>query len=186
VIWYENKKRIDSCVDRDQLGVLKMESGICWQAEYRRSAQINTSSTAAPGLAFFHIPLPEFATFTNQSNMVGVKQEGISSPFWNSGFFLSMLEDGDVKAAFVGHDHKNDFCGDLEGLKLCYAGGFGYHAYGEAGWSRRARIIVASLQPAQINGNIDDDGGGVDEIRTWKRLDDNVFSKIDEEILWHS
>jgi hypothetical protein len=162
---------------------------ICWQVEYKstsRSTQIATSATTAPGLAFFHIPLPEFSTFTDQSSMVGVKQEDISSPNWNSGFFLSMLQDGDVKAAFVGHDHKNDFCGDLAGVNLCYAGGFGYHAYGQVAWSRRARIIVASLQEAQSNGSSDVGGGGVDEIRTWKRLDDNVFSKINEEILWHS
>ncbi|OEL19973.1 putative inactive purple acid phosphatase 29 [Dichanthelium oligosanthes] len=88
----------------------------------------------APGMAFFHIPLPEFSSFTS-NNFTGVKQEEISSPSINSGFFYTMLEAGDVKAAFVGHDHINDFCGKLNGIHLCYAGGSGYHAYGKAGWS---------------------------------------------------
>ncbi|RVW85086.1 putative inactive purple acid phosphatase 29 [Vitis vinifera] len=86
--------------------------------------------SAAPGLAYFHIPLPESASF-DSSNFTGVKQEGISSASVNSGFFTTMVEAGDVKAAFTGHDHVNDFCGELLGIHLCYAGGFGYHAYGK-------------------------------------------------------
>ena len=147
-----------------------------WQAEYKSKPA--AQNNAAPGLAFFHIPVPEFSYF-DESNRVGVRQDPISSSLWNSGFFSSMLDDGDVKAAFVGHDHLNDFCGELEGLSLCYGGGFGYHAYGLAGWSRRARIIVASLGKEN-----DGTWGGVNEIRTWKRLDDNVFSTINQEVLW--
>ena len=56
----------------------------------------------------------------------------------NSGFFTTLVGAGDVKAVFTGHDHLNDFCGKLMGIQLCYAGGFGYHAYGKAGWPRRA------------------------------------------------
>lgn len=80
--------------------------------------------SAAPGLAYFHIPLPECARF-DSSNFTGVKQEGISSASVNSGFFTTMVEAGDVKAAFTGHDHLNDFCGELLGIHLCYAGGSG-------------------------------------------------------------
>ncbi|KAK2436464.1 putative inactive purple acid phosphatase [Trifolium repens] len=50
----------------------------------------------------------------------------------NSGFFTTLVGAGDVKAVFVGHDHLNDFCGKLMDIQLCYAGGFGYHAYGKA------------------------------------------------------
>ncbi|KAJ6710206.1 hypothetical protein OIU74_011152 [Salix koriyanagi] len=62
----------------------------------------------APGLVYFHIPLPEFASF-DSSNFTGVRQEGISSASVNSGFFTTMVEAGDVKAVFIGHDHLNDF-----------------------------------------------------------------------------
>ncbi|MCH97328.1 putative inactive purple acid phosphatase, partial [Trifolium medium] len=73
---------------------------------------------SAPGLAYFHIPLPEYASF-DSSNFTGVKLEpdggdnGISSASVNSGFFTTLVEAGDVKAVFVGHDHLNDFCGKL-------------------------------------------------------------------------
>ncbi|KAJ7963385.1 Inactive purple acid phosphatase [Quillaja saponaria] len=132
----------------------------------------------APGLVYFHIPLPESASF-DSSNFTGVKQEGISSATVNSGFFTTMVEAGDVKAVFNGHDHLNDFCGKLTGIQLCYAGGFGYHAYGKAGWSRRARVVVASLEKTENGG-----WGDVKSIRTWKRLDDQHLTPIDGQVLW--
>lgn len=132
----------------------------------------------APGLAYFHIPLPEFANF-DSTNFTGVRQEGISSASINSGFFATMLEAGDVKAVFTGHDHLNDFCGELTGIHLCYAGGFGYHAYGQAGWPRRARVVLATLEKKK-----DKTWGAVKSIRTWKRLDDGKLTVIDPQILW--
>lgn len=133
---------------------------------------------AAPGLAYFHIPLPEYASF-DSSNMTGVKMEGISSASVNSGFFTTLVAAGDVKAVFVGHDHLNDFCGKLMNIQLCYAGGFGYHAYGQAGWSRRSRVVVASLEKTGKGS-----WGDVESIKTWKRLDDVHLTRIDSEVLW--
>lgn len=132
----------------------------------------------APGLAYFHIPLPEYASF-DSTNFTGVRQEGISSATVNSGFFSTMVAAGDVKAVFTGHDHLNDFCGELSGVNLCYAGGFGYHAYGKAGWYRRARVVVASLEKTEKGS-----WGTVKAIKTWKRLDDKKLSVIDTQVLW--
>lgn len=79
---------------------------------YRKQAP--AQAQAAPALAYFHIPLPEFSNL-EPGHITGVKQEGISSADINSGFLTTLLEAGDVKAAFVGHDHLNDFCGDVHG-----------------------------------------------------------------------
>ncbi|KAI4329003.1 hypothetical protein L6164_021310 [Bauhinia variegata] len=133
--------------------------------------------TPAPGLVYFHIPLPEYASF-DKSNFTGVRQEGISSASVNSGFFTTLVEAGDVKAVFVGHDHLNDFCGKLAGINLCYAGGFGYHAYGKAGWWRRSRVVVASLEKTEKGW------GDVKSIKTWKRRDDQHLTGIDGQVLW--
>ncbi len=46
---------------------------------------------------------------------------------------------GDVKAAFFGHDHVNDFILDIDGIKLIQTFGAGYHTYGEMGG---ARLVV--------------------------------------------
>lgn len=132
----------------------------------------------APGLVYFHIPLPEDSNF-DSSNFTGEKQESISSASLNSGFFATMVEAGDVKAVFTGHDHINDFCGELRGVNLCYGRGFGYHAYGKAGWARRAIVVVASMEKS-------DKGywGAVKSIKTWKRLDDEFLTMKDAHVLW--
>lgn len=140
----------------------------------------NGQKGAAPGLVYFHIPLPEFSSFES-SNMTGVKQEGISSASVNSGFFTAMVEAGDVKGVFTGHDHVNDFCGEVNNIQLCYAGGFGYHAYGKAGWARRARVVVASLEKTEKQGG---GWGAVKSIKTWKRLDDQHLTAIDGQVVW--
>ncbi|XP_071735280.1 probable inactive purple acid phosphatase 29 [Rutidosis leptorrhynchoides] len=132
----------------------------------------------AVGLAYFHIPLPEFANL-DPSNITGVRQEGISSASVNSGFFSTLVEQEDVKAVFTGHDHLNDFCGELNGIKLCYGGGSGYHGYGKAGWSRRARMVEVSSRKL-LNG----EWGSVKSIKTWKRLDDENLTAIDGQVLW--
>nr|KJB49670.1 hypothetical protein B456_008G132800 [Gossypium raimondii] len=138
----------------------------------------NAQKSSAPGLVYFHIPLPEVASF-DSTNFTGVRQEDIGSASVNSGFFTTLVEAGDVKAVFTGHDHVNDFCGQLTGIQLCYGGGFGYHAYGKAGWPRRARVVVASLEKTEEGG-----WGTVKSIKTWKRLDDKHLTAIDGEVLW--
>ncbi|KAL3324749.1 hypothetical protein AABB24_038717 [Solanum stoloniferum] len=164
-------------------GWIKPSQQLWFQRTSRKLKKIymhnsNAMKAPAPGLAYFHIPLPEYAKF-DSSNFTGVRQEGISSASINSGFFTTMVEAGDVKAAFAGHDHINDFCGKLMDINLCYAGGFGYHAYGKAGWSRRARMVVASLEKTGKGG-----WGDVKSIKTWKRLDDEHLTTIDTQVLW--
>ncbi|CAH8280642.1 unnamed protein product [Arabidopsis lyrata] len=149
------------------------------QREYK--AKPNPQEGIAPGLAYFHIPLPEFWSFDSKNATKGVRQEGTSAASTNSGFFTTLVARGDVKSVFVGHDHVNDFCGELKGLNLCYGGGFGYHAYGKAGWARRARVVVVDLNKKR-KGN----WGDVKSIKTWKRLDDKHLSVIDSQVLWKS
>nr|GEX02403.1 probable inactive purple acid phosphatase 29 [Tanacetum cinerariifolium] len=146
---------------------------------FQQTSKNLQNSFKAPGLAYFHIPLREYAIL-NSSSFTGVKQEaGISSASVNSGFFSTLVGAGDVKSVFTGHDHLNDFCGNVTGIHLCYAGGFGYHAYGKAGWSRRARVVVASLEKGSHG-----DWGAVKSIKTWKRLDDKNLTAIDGQVLW--
>ncbi|KAK3194472.1 hypothetical protein Dsin_025782 [Dipteronia sinensis] len=151
------------------------------QEEYLSKSAATDEDGPAPGLAYFHIPLPEYASLES-TNLTGVKLEpgGISSAHVNSGFFTTMKAAGDVKAVFTGHDHLNDFCGKVMDIQLCYGGGFGYHAYGKAGWDRRARVMVATLERTQNQGG----WGSVDSIKTWKRLDDGNLTAIDAQLLW--
>lgn len=130
-----------------------------------------------PALAFFHIPIPEIPQLYYKK-IVGRFQEGVACSSVNSGVLETLASIGDVKAVFMGHDHNNDFCGNLDGIWFCYGGGIGYHGYGKAGWPRRARVILAEL------GKGDKAWMGVERIKTWKRLDDEKLSKVDEQVLW--
>ncbi|XP_047338652.1 probable inactive purple acid phosphatase 29 [Impatiens glandulifera] len=165
-------------------GWIKPSQQVWFQQTSKALQRANINNPPAPGLVYFHIPLTEYSNFISNSSYKGVKQEGISSASVNSGFFATMVEAGDVKAVFTGHDHVNEFCGELMDIHLCYAGGFGYHAYGKAGWSRRARMVIASLEKTTT---IDDHNGGwgaVKSIKTWKRLDDFNLSMIDVQVIW--
>ncbi|ESQ28230.1 hypothetical protein EUTSA_v10018823mg [Eutrema salsugineum] len=161
--------------------------GFSFKYDYVKTSQQNwyehtskwLENSSAPGLVFLHIPMPEFAQFTKPTEMTGVRQEPTCSPPINSGFFTKLVERGDVKAVFSGHDHINDFCAQINGINLCYAGGAGYHGYGMPGWARRVRVVEAQLEKT-IYGR----WGAVDTIKTWKRLDDRNHSLIDTQLLW--
>ncbi|XP_071717181.1 probable inactive purple acid phosphatase 29 [Rutidosis leptorrhynchoides] len=141
---------------------------------------LRQTASVLPGLVYFHMPLLEYANL-DMSNLTGSRQEGISSAYVNSGLFTTLrnIGSGAIKAVFTGHDHINDFCGKFNTIHLCYGGGSGYHGYGKPGWSRRARMVVASLQKTS-NG----EWGEIDSIKTWKRLDDENLTLIDAQLLW--
>ncbi|KAL0887010.1 hypothetical protein Bca101_010993 [Brassica carinata] len=139
----------------------------------------NVPSNPDPALAFFHIPIPEVRDLW-YTPFIGQFQEGVACSIVQSGVLNTFLSMGNVKAAFIGHDHVNDFCGNLKGVWFCYGGGFGYHAYGRQNWHRRARLIEVKL------GKGRDTWTGVQRIKTWKRLDDKELSKIDEQVLWEA
>jgi len=75
------------------------------------------------GLAFFHIPIPEYKT---SKILIGQKQELPCSPKHNSGFFSAVKQKGDTHAMFVGHDHWNDYVSELDGIWLGYGRLSGY------------------------------------------------------------
>ncbi|XP_038696190.1 probable inactive purple acid phosphatase 28 isoform X2 [Tripterygium wilfordii] len=155
------------------------ESQLKWlEGVARRFQDIDQSVEASPpALVFFHIPIPEIRQLYYQK-IIGTYQEGVACSTVNSGVLQTFASLEDVKAVFIGHDHNNDFCGNLDGIWFCYGGGFGYHAYGRPGLPRRARVILAELEKGEKSWM------GLKQIKTWKRLDDENLSKIEEQILW--
>ena len=127
-----------------------------------------------PMLAFFHIPLPEYATLLADHEadrrLTGAYQERVWASGVNGGMFAAAVADGHIKAFFVGHDHLNDFChrNVPTGIHLCYAGSAGYGAYSKVGWDRRARVILLDATGTMF---------------MWKRTDDGALTVVDEERL---
>ncbi|CAH8338116.1 unnamed protein product [Eruca vesicaria subsp. sativa] len=156
------------------------ESQLLWlQDTSKQGDNQSISGSPNPALTFFHIPIPEVRDLW-YTPYIGQYQEAVACSTVQSRVLRTFVSMGNVKAAFIGHDHVNDFCGNLKGVWFCYGGGFGYHAYGRWNWHRRARVIEAKL------GKGRDTWTGVERIKTWKRLDDENLSKIDEQVLWEA
>ncbi len=98
---------------------------IQWYRDQSQKIKKANDGVNIPAMAFFHIPLPEYAqAYRNEKNpAIGVRLEDECSPDVNSGMFTAMLEGGDITATFVGHDHSNDYVSYLYGIALCYGGG---------------------------------------------------------------
>ncbi|MEC0206008.1 metallophosphoesterase family protein [Paenibacillus lautus] len=100
-----------------------------WYVSESRQLAERNGGVPLPALAFFHIPLPEYGEVWKTSVCEGHCSEWISSPKVNSGLFAAMVEMGDVMGTFVGHDHSNDYCGTLHGIRLCYGRSTRYVSY---------------------------------------------------------
>lgn len=102
-----------------------------------------------PGLVFQHIALWEhrFMWFASvdarteadharaaaKHSIVGERNEDECPGPFNSGMFAAMLQRGDVRGLFVGHDHINTYVGDYYGIQLGYGPGTGFGTYGLGG-----------------------------------------------------
>jgi hypothetical protein len=108
---------------------------------YREQASLCSEEHGSPlpALAFFHIPLPEYDEVWKKGKVSGFKNENVCCAKLNSGLFTTMVEAGDVMGTFVGHDHDNDYCAILHGIRLCYGRVTGYNTYGKL--PRGARVI---------------------------------------------
>uniref|UniRef100_A0A7S2TS17 Calcineurin-like phosphoesterase domain-containing protein n=4 Tax=Lotharella oceanica TaxID=641309 RepID=A0A7S2TS17_9EUKA len=109
------------------------------------SKKLRERKETLPGLAFFHIPLPQYRYNHPISGKLGlfdaartkgqvplvaqylpwiVKLFGAhrvaGSSMLESGLFESFSREGNVKATFCGHDHYNDAVMWRDGVYLCY------------------------------------------------------------------
>ena len=81
--------------------------------------------------------------------------------------FAALHEAGDVMGTFVGHEHINDFWGDLHGIRLCYGRTTGFNSYGREGFPRGARVIELTE--------------GERQFETWLHLENGVIVREQEE-----
>ncbi len=116
------------------------EDEIKWYEE--ESDRINKQFGYTPkGLAFFHIPLPEYIESYNWRKSYGSRNENISCPKNNTKLFQSMLQLNNIYGTFCGHDHNNDNGAEFYGIDLVYGRKTGYGGYGPDFYQRGARVI---------------------------------------------
>jgi len=116
---------------------------IAWYSQTSKALAQERDGKPYPALAFFHIPLLEYeyALTDAQADVVGHRHEGVACPRINSGLFAAMLERGDVKGTFVGHDHVSDYEAQYRGIRLIYGRATGFDTYGRDGFPRGGRVI---------------------------------------------
>ncbi|MCS7461683.1 metallophosphoesterase family protein [Paenibacillus doosanensis] len=133
---------------------------IDWYEHDSRRKTADNGGTPLPALGFFHIPLPEYDEVWDSEVCYGHKYERVCCPKVNTGLFAAMVEMGDVIGTFAGHDHTNDYWGNLHGIRLCYGRATGYNTYGREGFPRGARVIRLRE--------------GERSFESWLRLDDGT------------
>ncbi len=122
-----------------------------WYAETSRRVE-RQAGHVVPALMFIHIPLWEyrfmwFASVDSRTDadhqravkrhkIIGERNEDECPGPINSGMFSAILDRGDVKGVFCGHDHVNTYVGDYYGVLLGYAGNTGFGTYGLSGADR--------------------------------------------------
>ena len=112
---------------------------------YRRESDrfaAKNGGKPVPSLAYFHIPLSEYASLKNKVETYGIGKDGYGDGSWgiNSGMFASFLDKGDVVGVFAGHNHQNDFIGIRADVALAYGRCSGWNAYGVL--QRGGRIVM--------------------------------------------
>lgn len=104
-----------------------------WYFNESRKLTKSHAGKPFPALAFFHIPLAEYNEAWEKGNAVGRKEESVCSPEINSGLYTAFIESKDVMGVFVGHDHNNNYIGNLRNICLAYGQASGRECYGQIG-----------------------------------------------------
>jgi len=167
------------CLDSNKYPVLKGYLGhdawfdysqVNWYRQMSTQWTERNNGIPIPSLAFFHIPLPEYALAWEKSEIkpIGVRGEKVCCPVLNTGMFAAMIEHGDVMGTFVGHDHVNDFLASYYGIALAY-GRFsgGSNTYGDL--LHGARVIVLKEDKRQFTTWI--------RLRGGEKINEMKFSK---------
>ncbi|MFB9329210.1 metallophosphoesterase family protein [Paenibacillus aurantiacus] len=133
---------------------------IQWYTEQSYTLTSDNGGSPLPSLMFFHIPLPEYHDIWDLTVCRGIKGDPICAPWINTGLFAALLEMGDVRGVFVGHDHANDYIGKLHGITLAY-GRTTRNGYTPEPFKTGARVIRLTE--------------GAEEFETWLHLEDGLI-----------
>lgn len=111
-----------------------------WYRDASKGYTRRNDGKPLPALAFFHIPLIEYAEIVDSPSTYGNRLEGAGAPGGlNTGMFASIIEMDDIMGVFVGHDHNNDYVGINKGVALGFGRATGAEAYGDL--ERGARMF---------------------------------------------
>ncbi len=107
------------------------ENQVAWYAEKAEALKAVYGDNYR-SVMLVHIPLAEYATAVDGGAefLYGVKLEGICCTGYDNGLFQAIKDAGVTKAVYCGHDHKDSFAVEYEGVILSYLETSGYGSYG--------------------------------------------------------
>jgi hypothetical protein len=113
------------------------EDQLAW-IKHVQTAINEAAGEKVPGIAFLHIPPPEFMDLWPRAN--GHRFEDVACPGNHSRYLVGEL--GDIIALVAGHDHFNDYEGEMSGVRLFYGRKTGYAGVGpEPYFNKGARVF---------------------------------------------
>jgi hypothetical protein len=92
-------------------------------------------------LCFLHIPLLQYATVWEAGKAHGLKEEAVCT-YGEDGSALPLLQRLNVRACFCGHDHVNDYSGQVSGVELVYGRATGHAGYGGDRLRKGGKLIT--------------------------------------------
>ncbi len=101
---------------------------VVWYYETSRRME-QEAGAKIPAVMFMHVPLLEFLLVQKNPlicHMEGTQREKICGSELSNGLFMACQQRGDVKGIFFGHEHLNDFSGNLFGITMAYDSAVGY------------------------------------------------------------
>ena len=97
---------------------------------YRTSLEMEKElGYKAPAVMYMHVPLIEMLLIPKnpaECRMTGEQRESICCSEMSNGLFMACQQRGDVRGIFFGHEHLNDFSGELFGITMAYDSAVGY------------------------------------------------------------
>ncbi len=150
--WYEKKAQEikDNHNGRTIPAILFQHMPVIQEYDLMREAKPYEYLWSVPG---FIGPL-EKKRFVKKDGVEGYLGEGPCSPAIDKGQFASWKKVGDVKAAFFGHDHLNDFTGVVDDIILGQNKTSGFHAYTDGCKATIRMVTIDEAEPDKINTKI--------------------------------
>ncbi len=125
------------------------DSQISWY-EWAVKGIAAEAGSIVPSTVVFHIPVPEYQDAWDKASD-SIKGKGFckmheknGAPLFNNGFFDVCKSLGSTKNIMCGHDHKNCFSIEYEGITLTYAMKTGYGCYWERETNGGTALTVSS------------------------------------------
>lgn len=110
------------------------EEQLDWYSNTINTISSRNDNNLLPNWTFFHIPLVEtlyayWQAVDSNSQIEGVRREGVAFLRDDVGFFNKALEIGSTKAIIYGHNHRNNYSVNYKGITLSFGTKTGKAAY---------------------------------------------------------